>query len=110
MTAGTEQEKTRPPRRTLRTDSPVDLFAQHQRLAELVKHRPRGDENGLQFLTRLRGSTTPEEAVTFTAFSALPVPATGTGIWSMRACRVRPRPSCRRHDGAMAHPDPPRSC
>lgn len=84
MTAGEEQEKTRPPRRTLRSDNPADLFAQHIRLGELVKHRPRLDENGLQFLTRLRGSTTPEEAVTFTAFSALPVPAVGWGYECLR--------------------------
>lgn len=84
MNSGEQQEKTRPPRRTLRTESPVDLFRQHPRLGELVKHRPRENEDGLQFLTRLRGSTTPEEAVTFAAFSALPVPAVGWGYECLR--------------------------
>ncbi|MDO5605776.1 MAG: hypothetical protein Q4G25_11515 [Paracoccus sp. (in: a-proteobacteria)] len=85
MTAGhDEQEKTRPPRRTLRIDSPHVLFGQMARLPELVKPRPREDEDGLQFLMRLRGSTTPEEAVTFTAFAALPVPAIGWGYECLR--------------------------
>ncbi|MFV0294369.1 MAG: DUF6931 family protein [Paracoccus sp. (in: a-proteobacteria)] len=84
MTAGNENEKTRPPGRTLRTNSPVDLFAQMDKLPELVKPRPRADENGLQFLIRLRGSTTPEEAVTFVAFAALPVPAVGWGYECLR--------------------------
>ncbi|TKW68883.1 MAG: hypothetical protein DI616_01830 [Paracoccus denitrificans] len=68
----------------MRSDNPADLFDQQARLGELVKHRPRLDENGLQFLTRLRGSTTPEEAVTFTAFSALPVAAIGWGYECLR--------------------------
>ncbi|MDO5641175.1 MAG: hypothetical protein Q4G26_02135 [Paracoccus sp. (in: a-proteobacteria)] len=84
MTAADQQEITRPPRRTLRSDIPADLFAALPRLGELVKHRPRDDENGLQFLMRLRGSTTPEEAVTFTAFAALPVPAVGWGYECLR--------------------------
>ena len=50
MTAGDDLEKTRPPRRTLRTESPAELFGQVERLPELVKPRPRAAENGLQFL------------------------------------------------------------
>lgn len=84
MTEADPQEKTRPPRRTLRADRPAELFAQLDRLPELVKLRPRPDENGLQFLTRLRGSTTPEEAVTYTAFAALPVAAVGWGYECLR--------------------------
>lgn len=84
MTSGEETEKTRPPRRMLRTDSPAELFRQVERLPELVKPRPRPEENGLQFLTRLRGSTTPEEAVTYTAFAALPVAAVGWGYECLR--------------------------
>ncbi|MFV0410652.1 MAG: DUF6931 family protein [Paracoccus sp. (in: a-proteobacteria)] len=84
MTAGPESEKTRPPRRMLRSADPAELFAQIVRLSELVKPRPRADENGLQFLIRLRGSTTPEEAVTYAAFVALPVPAVGWGYECLR--------------------------
>ena len=84
MTAGDDLEKTRPPRRTLRTESPTELFAQLERLPELVKPRPRADENGLQFLYRLRGSTTPEEAVTYVAFAALPISAVGWGYECLR--------------------------
>ena len=84
MTAGDDLEKTRPPRRTLRTESPAELFSQVERLPELVKPRPRADENGLQFLYRLRGSTTPEEAVTYVAFAALPISAVGWGYeWAL---------------------------
>ena len=77
-------ESTRPPRAIARLETPAQLFAATPRLAALVKLRPREDEDALRFLGRLRGSTTPEEAVTFTAFAALPLPAVGWGYECLR--------------------------
>lgn len=51
---------------------PADLYAAMPQLAELTQHRPRAGEDALHYLGRLRSSTTPEEAVTYTAFAALP--------------------------------------
>ena len=84
MTSGAENEKTRPPRRTLRGEYPAQLFRHTERLPDLVKLRPRDGEDGLQFLGRLRGSTTPEEAVTFVAFAAMPAAAVGWGYECLR--------------------------
>lgn len=80
----TIEEKTQPPRPTARPGTPVALFAEMPRLDELVKLKPREDEDAVRFLGRLRGSTTPEEAVTFSAFAALPVPAVGWGYECLR--------------------------
>ncbi|QFQ89464.1 hypothetical protein F8A10_14970 [Paracoccus kondratievae] len=68
----------------LRDATPAELFADIPQLAELVKLRAREGEDGLSFLARLRASTTPEEAVTFTAFAALPSVATGWGYECLR--------------------------
>ncbi|WP_328795433.1 DUF6931 family protein [Jannaschia marina] len=54
-----------------------DIFAAIPQVAELMQHRPRAGEDAGDFLARLRSSTTPEEAVTFTAFAALPQ----MGVW-----------------------------
>lgn len=77
-------ETTKPPRRMLRDAAPDALFTAIPQLADLVKLRPRPGETGLDFLARLRASTTPEEAVTFTAFAALPSVATGWGYECLR--------------------------
>lgn len=84
MDGSAADEKTKPPRRMLRDAPPLTLFAQIPQLAELVKLRPREGDEGLAFLHRLRASTTPEEAVTFTAFAALPSVATGWGYECLR--------------------------
>ena len=84
MTQNVPDDTTRPPRRMLRDAAPAELFAAIPQLAELVKLRPRADEDGLGFLARLRASTTPEEAVTYTAFAALPGAATGWGYECLR--------------------------
>jgi hypothetical protein len=62
-------EKTRPPMAAVRYESLVDLYAAIPQLAELTQARPRPADQALNFLMRLRSSTTPEEAVTFTAFA-----------------------------------------
>ena len=77
-----DAEKTRPPVGALRYETPMDLFAALPQVADLTQHRPREGEDGLAFLGRLRSSTTPEEAVTFTAFAALPQMA----IWWAHEC------------------------
>ncbi len=70
------------PANTLRFDTPQDLYAAMPQLAELTQHRPREGEEMGAFLYRLRSSTTPEEAVTFTAFAAQPRVA----IWWAHDC------------------------
>ncbi|MDO5622764.1 MAG: hypothetical protein Q4G24_15020 [Paracoccus sp. (in: a-proteobacteria)] len=80
-----DSEKTRPPKRMLVTDSPAELLGQAPRLADLVKLRPLEGEAGLRFLNRLRASTTPEEAVTYAAFAALPNVAVGWGYECLRS-------------------------
>lgn len=77
-------DKTTPPRRTVRYDTPAELYAAIPQIQGLTQSRPRAEEDNLQFLVRLRGSTTPEEAVTFTAFAALPTAAAGWGYECLR--------------------------
>lgn len=84
MNSKVADDTTRPPRRMLRDAPPAELFGVIPQLADLVKLRPRPDEDGLGFLARLRASTTPEEAVTYTAFAALPGAAAGWGYECLR--------------------------
>ncbi|SIS57046.1 DUF6931 family protein [Paracoccus saliphilus] len=84
MSPSDQDDTTERPRRTLREEDPRALFVQLQSLADLVKLSPREDEDGLRFLARLRASTTPEEAVTYTAFAALPTNAAGWGYECLR--------------------------
>ena len=67
------EEKTRPPVSALRYPTPHELFAAIPQIRALTQHRPRNeDETPEEFVERLRSSSTPEEAVTFTAFAAQP--------------------------------------
>ena len=70
--ANGEDDRTRPPAETLRFDTPLDLYAAMPQVAELTQQRPRDGEDVIGYLHRLRASTTPEEAVTFTAFAVVP--------------------------------------
>lgn len=86
MTVQDVSEKTQPPQRKLRVDDPAELFLlDRDYLPGLVKLRPLPGEEGLAFLRRLRGSTTPEEAVTFIAFASLPNVAVG---WAYECLRM----------------------
>ncbi|MDO5622913.1 MAG: hypothetical protein Q4G24_15815 [Paracoccus sp. (in: a-proteobacteria)] len=76
---------TQRPRRSLRAGGPEQHFAELPVLADLVKLRPFQHEDALAFLGRLRSSTTPEEAVTYTAFAAVPTDATG---WAYECLRL----------------------
>ena len=80
-----ESEKTRPPTAFLRYQTPFELYKALPELAELTQRRPREDEDALAYLERLRSSTTPEEAVTYTAFAALPQMAIWWGHECLRA-------------------------
>ncbi len=75
-------DKTRPPMTATRFKTLADLYVAIPQLAELTQMRPRADEPAEQFLMRLRSSTTPEEAVTFTAFVVQPKIA----IWWAHEC------------------------
>lgn len=84
MTSAEENDKTTPPRRSTRYDTPAELYARIPQVLDLTQFRPRPEEDNLRYLSRLRGSTTPEEAVTFTAFAALPTAAAGWGYECLR--------------------------
>lgn len=75
---------TQRPRRSLRPGSAEQHFADLPHLPGLVKLRPLPQEEAAAFLARLRSSTTPEEAVTYTAFAAVPTDATGWGYECLR--------------------------
>lgn len=73
----TQTEKTQPPSTVLRYPTPAELFKAMPALGEMCQHRPREDELAGAFVARLRGSTTPEDAITFTAFAVRPK----MGVW-----------------------------
>ena len=79
-----EPEKTKPPNTRLRFETPHELYRAMPQLANLTQLRPKEDEEVLDFLKRLRNSNTPEEAVTFTAFAALPKLAIWWGYECLR--------------------------
>ena len=81
---GTDAEKTRPPTGALRFDSPQSLFMNLPQIAEYTHQRPRPAEDALAFLLRLRQSPTPEDAITYTAFAALPQIAVRWGYECLR--------------------------
>lgn len=72
-----DQETTKPPIGALRFPTPGELYLKVPEVLNLTLHRPQPDETVLNYLYRLRASTTPEEAVTFTAFAARPI----MGVW-----------------------------
>jgi len=79
-----KDETTRPPVGCLRYPDAPSLYAAIPQVAELTQHRPRPDETAIEYLLRLRASTTPEEAITFTAFAALPQMAIWWGYECLR--------------------------
>ncbi|MEL6915894.1 MAG: hypothetical protein AAFP13_15475 [Pseudomonadota bacterium] len=81
---GTDHDQTIPPIRTLRFDRPADLYAGLPEVAGFTKHRPEAEEDAFAFFERLRASTTPEDAVTYTAFAAEPELAVGWGLEAVR--------------------------
>lgn len=94
---GEDPDKTLPPLTALRCAMPVELYATMPVLGKLTRHRPQADEDNFDYLSRLRGSDTPEEAVTFTAFAALPKMA----IWWGYECLRVSEPGLSREDRAM---------
>lgn len=79
-----EPDKTQPPVSALRYATPAELYKAMPQVMHMTQHRPREAEDGIDFLMRLRASTTPEEAVTFTAFAALPKMAIWWGYECLR--------------------------
>ena len=77
-----DQDKTQPPMSALRYETPFELYSEMPQVKQMTQHRPRDDEENLEYLNRLAGSTTPEEAVTFAAFAAVPAMA----IWWAYEC------------------------
>ncbi len=79
-----ERDKTKPPITRLRYETPSELYRAIPQVGQLTQHRPREEESVLDYLYRLRASTTPEEAITFTAFAALPKLAIWWGYECLR--------------------------
>lgn len=77
-------DKTQPPVSALRYETPHELYSEIPQIKRLLQHRPREDEDSMAFLSRLRSSTTPEEAVTYTAFAARPKMAIWWGYECVR--------------------------
>ncbi|OBY24192.1 hypothetical protein A9D60_24655 [Leisingera sp. JC1] len=84
FSGGDDAEKTQPPVSALRFDRPYALYQSMPQLSRLIQNQPQEQEDGLAFLMRLRASTTPEDAVTFTAFAAQPKMAVWWGYECMR--------------------------
>ncbi|OCX66476.1 hypothetical protein BFP70_04385 [Thioclava sp. SK-1] len=82
--AQSEPDKTQPPVSALRYETPFELYKAMPHVARVTQHRPRETEDCLAYLMRLRASTTPEEAVTFTAYAALPKMAIWWGYECLR--------------------------
>ena len=80
----TEQDRTIPPLRALRFDRPGDLYHEIPEVGGFTKHRPNDDEDPLGFFERLRASTTPEDAITYTAFATEPQVAINWGVNAIR--------------------------
>jgi len=83
--AAAGDDATRPPSSALRYTTPAELYSRMPEIRSLTLHRPREGENAGQFITRLRESTTPEEAATFTAFAAQPAMAVWWGYGCLRS-------------------------
>ncbi|MGR3467476.1 MAG: DUF6931 family protein [Shimia sp.] len=75
-----DNDKTMPPQRALRFDRPAVLYREMPEVAHFTKSRPEASEDSFTFLDRLRGSTTPEDAVTFIAFAIEPRLAIQWGV------------------------------
>lgn len=79
-----DQDHTIPPQRALRFDSPSQLYEKIPEVGGFTKHRPTEEEDPLGFFERLRASTTPEDAITYTAFATEPQVAIGWGVEAIR--------------------------
>lgn len=76
---------TVPPVQALRFASPTDLYRTIPEVAGFTKHRPELEEDALSFFERLRSSTTPEDAVTYSAFAT---EAHVAVAWGAEAIRI----------------------
>lgn len=77
-----ELDKTLPPASALRFDDPSELYAGMPKILKMTQHRPRPGERSEDYIRRLMDSRTPEEALTYIAFAALPKMA----IWWAYEC------------------------
>lgn len=77
-------DQTIPPQSSLRYDRPYDLYRGIPEISGFTRHRPSENEDPLSYLDRLRSSTTPEDAITYTAFATEPRVAIQWGLNSVR--------------------------
>ena len=78
-------DQTIPPQNALRFDRPHELYRSMPEVAGFTRNRPTEDEDSLGYLERLRSSTTPEDAITFSAFAVEPRVSIQ---WGMNAVRL----------------------
>lgn len=77
-------DQTMPPMRKLRYDTPALLYQHIPEIKIFTKHRPLDHEDALEYFERLKSSTTPEDAITYSAFAAMPTVAIGWGVECVR--------------------------
>jgi hypothetical protein len=65
-----DSDHTVPPIKSLRFDSPTELYQNIPEVADFTIHRPIEGEENYAYLDRLKSSTTPEDALTYVAFCA----------------------------------------
>lgn len=78
-------DRTCPPASTTRYASPAELYRLMPEVGQLTQNRPLTAESGLEYLLRLCAGRTPEEAVTYVSFAALPAPAINWGYECLRS-------------------------
>lgn len=81
----TDLEPTVPPARMLRFDRPIDLYRSIPEVAGFTRQRPSEDVDAKAYFEILRRSTTPEDAITFTAFVMQPAVSIRWGLESLHA-------------------------
>ena len=94
-----DSDQTMPPRFALRYDSPMQLYQHIPEIKLFTKHRPMEGEDSFGYFERLKASTTPEDAVTFAAFSAAASVAIG---WGVECVRIN-QPNLSHEDSHMAN-------
>jgi len=80
-----DAERTIPPVKSLRFDRPFDLYRELPEVRGFTKHRPSEEDDAFGFFEQLARSTTPEDALTFTAFATEPLAAIKWGLASTQA-------------------------
>lgn len=88
----TDFDATIPPKKMLRHEPPAELYRAIPEVAYFTRQTPDEGEESHRFFERLKASTTPEDAVTFTAFATEPGVAIRWGMDCIRVAVPEPAP------------------